>query len=104
MRSDRSPIAPQLRVPANWESQATPRPGILQVMTPRTVPASGLAPCITLTVADTDLGISAHQQNLCRQIRDTFERVDIEDSDIYDSTRAPTSPICGSSTAPPGTT
>lgn len=84
MRTDHSPALPNLRVPANWQAQAAPKPGILLLMTPRAVPASGLAPCITLSVAETDLNLVDHQSALRELFQEAFDRVDIEDADIYD--------------------
>lgn len=53
-------------------------------MSPVIPPPTDLAPCITLTTAATDLGVRDFLDHLSSLVRNTFEKVDIEDADIYD--------------------
>ncbi|KQZ68592.1 hypothetical protein ASD66_14950 [Nocardioides sp. Root151] len=71
-------------VPRGWRSTTLPGPGILLTVSPETMPPSGFKPVITLTSRATDLRMREHQATLRELVASTFDRVDIEDSDIYD--------------------
>lgn len=74
-----------VELPTGWGiSGHQPGPSTSVRMSPRSPSSSGLAPCITLTTAITDLGVRDYLDHLRSLVRDTFERVDIEDADIYD--------------------
>ncbi|QIX25372.1 hypothetical protein ncot_01295 [Nocardioides sp. JQ2195] len=82
MRGDRSHSL--LRVPDGWSVEHEPRSGIVATMTPRKAPDSGLAPAITLTRSSTGLGVREHLDQLRSLVEHTFDKVDIEDADVYD--------------------
>lgn len=73
-----------LRVPNGWRAEHQPRVGIVATMTPHKTPASGLAPCITLTRNATELAAGEHLAHLRSLVARTFDNVDIEDADVYD--------------------
>ncbi|WP_157551308.1 hypothetical protein [Nocardioides jensenii] len=53
-------------------------------MSPTSLPPSGFAPVITLTVADTVRRMREQMEHARQLVRSTFDRVDVEDCDIYD--------------------
>lgn len=79
MRSD-----PLLQVPSGWRCVHHPRPGIASEMTPRSTPRHGLAPVVTLTVADTGLTAPDHLERLVTLVLATFDRAEVEATDLYD--------------------